>query len=745
MANLPYSRIQLRRGDTGTWENYTGGEPILLAGEPGVEICNSEDGTLKIKLKIGDGKTSWENLPYITGEIDASDVTFGENGNVNDKLNDLSQNKLNKSDIDEALDSKSTNPVQNKVIKEALDGKADNSTIPKKVSDLINDSGFITSIPDEYVTETELNNKGYLTEHQDLSGYQTILNFDTEPTENSTNPVESKGIKKYIDDAIKSGGGSTITVDDALSEISTNPVQNKVITTKINELSDNINNKQDTLEFDTEPTENSTNPVESKGIKKYIDDAIKSGGGSTITVDDALSEISTNPVQNKVITIALSTKLNSTDAVGQKTTDGGEIFNDYTNNKATGDYSHAEGRNSIAGAVGYKITAKSSAAGTYTLGDSNEDSINALTTGDYTLVAPNTYSDITITAIDSTNKTITVKNFVDYTGTGGVILSTNGGTILGECSHVEGRETQAIGDYSHAEGDLNIASGECSHAEGAQTIASGSCSHAEGDSTTALGSESHAEGYYAVASGMASHAEGLSTKANGGASHAEGYGTIANGFHSHAEGSNTIATGTQQHVQGKYNIEDTADIYAHIVGNGTLDEEGVHRSNAHTLDWDGNAWFAGNVTVGGTYNSETGVVDGAVTLAPSVDRIYKIDYSGNSSKVVRSNISISFSEKSEYIEIYVSGGDQTIGGPQSKFNCFGKIFSVNDAISLCEMGAFQYSGNAATYNNYVVGNFILTSSSNIEFYDRGSILNHSLKITIYIIVKKCEVIDTTIS
>ena len=30
----------------------------------------------------------------------------------------------------------------------------------------------------------------------------------------------------------------------------------------------------------------------------------------------------------------------------------------------------------------------------------------------------------------------------------------------------------------------------------------------------------------------------------------------------------------------------------------------VNRSNAHTLDWDGNAWFAGDVLVGGAGQSE---------------------------------------------------------------------------------------------------------------------------------------------
>ena len=43
--------------------------------------------------------------------------------------------------------------------------------IPSKTSDLVNDSGFLTSIPDEYVTETELDAKGYLTQHQSLAEY----------------------------------------------------------------------------------------------------------------------------------------------------------------------------------------------------------------------------------------------------------------------------------------------------------------------------------------------------------------------------------------------------------------------------------------------------------------------------------------------------------------------------------------------------------------------------------------------
>ena len=50
--------------------------------------------------------------------------------------------------------------------------------------------------------------------------------------------------------------------------------------------------------------------------------------------------------------------------------------------------------------------------------------------------------------------------------------------------------------------------------------------------------------------------------------------------------------------------------YIHVVGNGTSDED---RSNAHTLDWEGNAWYAGDVYVGG--DSGTDRDEGSKKLA----------------------------------------------------------------------------------------------------------------------------------
>ena len=150
-----------------------------------------------------------------------------------------------------------------------------------------------------------------------------------------------------------------------------------------------------------------------------------------------------------------------------------------------------------------------------------------------------------------------------------------------------------IGARSSAIGMGTTASGDCSHAEGNITIASGMNSHAEGIGTTASGNNSHVEGRNTKASGRNSHAEGESTTSSGGGSHAEGSNTIASGSESHAEGYYTKASSDFQHVQGRYNIEDTEGKYSHIVGNGIDDTK---RSNAHTLDWKGNAWFAGKLS-----------------------------------------------------------------------------------------------------------------------------------------------------
>lgn len=173
----------------------------------------------------------------------------------------------------------------------------------------------------------------------------------------------------------------------------------------------------------------------------------------------------------------------------------------------------------------------------------------------------------------------------------------------GSYSHTEGHMTEANGIASHAEGggDYNdetyvstqtIADGNYSHAEGYGTHTTGVASHSEGSGTTASGDYSHAEGSNTTASGDNSHAEGIGTTASGDNAHTEGTLSTASGTNAHAEGWGTLAYGNEQHVSGRFNISNIAGTYAEIIGNGS---GMASRSNARTLDWNGNEELLGNL------------------------------------------------------------------------------------------------------------------------------------------------------
>ena len=464
-----------------------------------------------------------------------------------------------------------------------------------------------------------------------------------------------------------------------------------------------------------------------KGEEKYPSSLIINGyaGFGTIKLldskylncDQSLDITSNNPVANKVISEEVA-KINTAieNLVGKNVTgtsyqiDGtsftsglyAEIFNDYVYNKAIGNYSHAEGSNTVAkGEYSHAEGQNTVASGNL----SHAEGYYTKAIGDYSHAEGN---NTTASNINSHAEGSSTQAIGDYSHAEGSSTQASGTSshaegyhtkAIGDYSHAEGSNTQAIGDYSHAEGSNTKASGAGAHAEGLnytysikvtgaansttytlsenennkyirlgamiiyngmssiisnynsdsltitltsslssedlneQTVtlcfgAFGTSAHVEGHNTLASAHQSHAEGYFTTASSFAAHAEGYYTKAIGSYSHAEGNNTTASKINSHAEGSNTIASGTSshaegsdtkasgmnshaegeytiasgkaQHVEGLANIEDNANKYIHIAGNGT---DSSNRSNAYTLDWNGNGWFAGDITVGANKSS----------------------------------------------------------------------------------------------------------------------------------------------
>lgn len=153
---------------------------------------------------------------------------------LKDKLDGIEEG-ANKTIVDSALSDSSTNPVQNKVIKAAIDAKADPEDIPS-VDDEI--SATSTNPVQNKVIKEALDGKvdteagkglstnDYTnTEKTKLAGIEEGANktiVDSAMSDSSTNPVQNKVVKEYVDDAIEAlpepmifkgsvGEGGTVT------------------------------------------------------------------------------------------------------------------------------------------------------------------------------------------------------------------------------------------------------------------------------------------------------------------------------------------------------------------------------------------------------------------------------------------------------------------------------------------------------------------------------------------------------
>ena len=109
---------------------------------------------------------------------------------------------------------------------------ANKPTIPTKVSELANDKGYLTEIPNEYITETELNDKKYLTSYT-----------ETDPTV----PNHVKAITKDDINKWNSGTGSGTTGTTNYTDLTNKPSINNIELTGNKTLDElNIAKKDDT-------------------------------------------------------------------------------------------------------------------------------------------------------------------------------------------------------------------------------------------------------------------------------------------------------------------------------------------------------------------------------------------------------------------------------------------------------------------------------------------------------------------
>lgn len=137
----------------------------------------------------------------------------------------ITSNKVNVTDIIDNLTSSVSNKplsakqgVELKKLYDSIKTNADGLVIPTKLSELENDKGFITSIPGEYVTETELSAKGYLTQHQDLSAYAKTSQIPTKLSQ-----LTQDASNRVVTDDEKSAWNAKSNFSGKYSELSGQP------------------------------------------------------------------------------------------------------------------------------------------------------------------------------------------------------------------------------------------------------------------------------------------------------------------------------------------------------------------------------------------------------------------------------------------------------------------------------------------------------------------------------------------
>ena len=320
---------------------------------------------------------------------------------------------------------------------------------------------------EEYITEEELSDKGYVTEtyiedilkeySKNENGTAGGVQSDWDQTdETKLDYIKNKPVvdQSYTEDSINAQSG--IAVAEAIGTLREDLATNIEVGIGVGSIQQVADNVENGIDFTGE------NPKAEE-------------------LDDTLSAVQPYGAVG-----------NYSHAEGGKcSAQGKRSHAEGTTTIAKGDYSHAEGNNSVA--LGANSHAEGKLATSYGE-NSHAEGYNTISKG-----------NMSHSEGDNTE-------------------------ALELASHSEGSYTKAIGYGSHAEGVETKAVGEQSHAEGYNTTAGGKYSHAEGANTNASGDSSHAQGLSTIASGNASFASGVSSQADAGCSNALGLGLYTNAF-----------------------------------------------------------------------------------------------------------------------------------------------------------------------------------------------------------------------
>ena len=437
---------------------------------------------LKVNLNVSWSPLEYNSISFI--------ITEAANENaITISVSPYTYNLLNQADFDLAASKNitiallTTNYVEDKRLGE-IAGKADKAYVDAKIADLINSAPETLDTLGELATAFQENDEVVdalneaITNKKDRDLIVTYAEGSTFGVTHSTREIDEavqNGTTVYFRKGTELLNLMEITPDYATffmfyMNMEGKPQQKVIVISDSSIMLD----QDDTYDYAT--TAQLSNKADKTALNSYynkteVDNLLSSVGPS----EDALLKTAQTLTDAELAQVRTNLKFIGKNLGGQTVTvngtnytasDTAEIFGDYINNIAIGDWSIAEGSGTVA-----KGRA-SHAEGAYS---------KALQDGCH------------------------VEGYQTEAS--------------GYWSHAEGEMTKVTSYASHAEGSYctlpngqkryGTASGYASHIEGGGCLATGSCSHAEGLATTVNGAQSHAEGRYTIASGGAQHVEGI--------------------------------------------------------------------------------------------------------------------------------------------------------------------------------------------------------------------------------------------
>lgn len=457
----------------------------------------------------------------------------------------------------------------------------------------LDEKGYLTSIPEEYVTETELNDKGYLTSVPE--------EYITESELTAKNYATKSEIPEFATVAT-SGDYNDLTNTPDLSVYQTK--SDDSLTTSAKTISGAINEIKDSVDSISDPYEINLTNLLSAEDSESISAAIGGIDNLNATVQD--NRIIVGTISNGSVSVSIRILGNVTTLYYLLDSVLGLTLNEIAITNTSGTLSKSVTTHSVL-TENMVINSLNSDETTLPLSAAQGKALNSK------IDSIDVSADITdaINALDASGQSADTGEVISSVSQENGVVSVSKKTLVSDDipelpqSKITDLSTALADKQDKTDNSLNTTDktvvGAINEilpkATGVGKVDPNSDGTGEIFNTyegsyanKATGIQSHAEGYKTTASGREAHAEGGLTTASGDSSHAEGFSTIASGFYSHAEGLGTQAFGDAEHAEGKYNksYESTSTSPSvsviHSVGIGS---SAPNRKNAHEIKLNG--------------------------------------------------------------------------------------------------------------------------------------------------------------